>query len=365
MSVRGNHRGTLIARSSKRGRSDRSELWIVLAILAVVLHELQWILSPFVIAGLIAYLGTPLVERLAISRSRHTAAVVVFLFLFAVISGMALLGAPPLARELTRLVVDIQSIFENLAKSAMGEATISLLGRQTNATQLARTATEGVREWIEQPGRISAIGAASFAGTFSIFLTLVLLFYFLLSGRRILQGLLWLAPAEERPLLQEVWRRLDPMLKRYFIGVIIVVIYATIAAYVGLGLVLGLHHAVFLALLTGVLEMIPVAGPGASAVIAGLVAVRHAAGIGSILAYAIYAAALRLSIDQLLGPLVLGAAARLHPVLIIFSFLAGGALFGLPGVILAAPMNLVLKIALTVIRGEPDSDMAAASQPKG
>ena len=209
-----------------------------------------------------------------------------------------------------------------------------------------------------------APAAVGFAGTFSIFLTLVLLFYFLWSGGRIMKGLLWLAPTNERPLVQEVWRRLDPMLRRYFIGVIVVVSYAAIAAYVGLGLVLGINHAVFLALLTGFLEMIPVAGPGASAVIAGLVAVRHAAGIGSIIAYAIYAAALRLSIDQLLGPLVLGAAAQMHPVLIIFSFLAGGALFGLPGIILAAPMILVLKVSLAVIRGEPDAGAAAALNPK-
>jgi uncharacterized membrane protein (GlpM family) len=46
-----------------------------------------------------------------------------------------------------------------------------------------------------------------------------------------------------------------------------------------------------------------------------------AAGIGAIIAYAIYAAALRVSIDRLSGPLALGAAARLHPVLVIFCFL--------------------------------------------
>jgi predicted PurR-regulated permease PerM len=74
--------------------------------------------------------------------------------------------------------------------------------------------------------------------------------------------------------------------------------------------VLGIPHAVLLALLTGVLEMIPVIGPGASAVIAGLVAIHYAAGIGSIIAYALYATALRISIDQLFGPLALGGGTR-------------------------------------------------------
>ena len=103
--------------------------------------------------------------------------------------------------------------------------------------------------------------------------------------------------------------------------------YAAAAAYVGLGLVLGIPDAVPLALLSVFMEMIPVVGPAAAAVIAGLVAIHQAASIGAIIAYALYATALRISIDQLFGPLALGVAARLHPVLIIFCFLSSAFLF--------------------------------------
>jgi predicted PurR-regulated permease PerM len=129
---------------------------------------------------------------------------------------------------------------------------------------------------------------------------------------------------------------------------------------VKLGLVLGLPHAVLLALLTGVLEMIPVVGPGASAVIAGLVAIHYAAGIGAIVAYAIYATALRISIDQLFGPLALGAAARLHPVLVIFCFLSGAFLFGVVGVIMAVPVALVVKVTLALLYDELTTEVLAS-----
>jgi len=143
------------------------------------------------------------------------------------------------------------------------------------------------------------------------------------------------------------------MLRRYFIGVIVIVAYAWVAAYVGLGLVLGIPHAVFLALLTGLLEMIPMIGPIAAAVIAGLVAVRYATGIGPIIAYTVYAIALRVSIDQILAPIVLGSAARVHPVVIIFCFLAGGVLFGVVGIILAVPAALVVRTSLAILYDEP------------
>ena len=144
------------------------------------------------------------------------------------------------------------------------------------------------------------------------------------------------------------------MLRRYFIGLLVVVAYLATVAYVGLGLFLHIPHAVFLALLTGILELLPVIGPGAAAVIAGLVAMHYANGVGSIIAYAIYATALRISIDQLFGPLVLGTAARVHSVLVILCFLAGGWLFGVAGVILAVPVALVVKVTLAMLYDEPD-----------
>jgi predicted PurR-regulated permease PerM len=62
---------------------------------------------------------------------------------------------------------------------------------------------------------------------------------------------------------------------------------------------------------------------------------------------------LRLSIDQLLGPIVLGKASRVHPVGVIFCFLAGGMLFGIVGIILAVPVALVVRTTLAILYDEP------------
>ncbi len=68
--------------------------------------------------------------------------------------------------------------------------------------------------------------------------------------------------------------------------------------------------------------------------------------------------ALRLSIDQVVGPLVLGRAVELHPVVIIFAFLAGGVLFGALGVLLAVPFAAAIKTVLSVYY-ETDADPSA------
>ena len=47
-----------------------------------------------------------------------------------------------------------------------------------------------------------------------------------------MHGLLRLVPPRRRPLIMHIWTLLDPVLKRYFIGVLVVVAYAASAAYV-------------------------------------------------------------------------------------------------------------------------------------
>jgi predicted PurR-regulated permease PerM len=337
------------------GRISTQTTIFVLIAVALILYEIQWILPPFVIAGILAYITTPAIDW-ATARSRLPRLVFVLLafglFLsFAILIGY--LGIPPLAREMTHVFSDFEAVVRELVQRLIGSGKISLLGAPMDAAQLASTATNGLRNWFSQTGVLAMLGAAIFGTMFGLILTLVLLFYFLLSGASMARGLLQLVPPRQRPLIAHIWTMLDPVLKRYFIGVLVVVAYAASAAYIGLGLVLGIPHAVLLALLTGVLEMIPVIGPVAAAVIAGLVAVHSAAGIGAIIAYALYATALRISIDQLFGPLALGTAARVHPVLVIFCFLSGAVLFGMIGVIMAIPMALAVKTTLALLYDEP------------
>jgi predicted PurR-regulated permease PerM len=346
---------------------ERMSTWmaILLVILvALLLNQLQWVLLPFVIAGLLAYITAPAIEWLAgrtrLPRALYAVATFLVLVLFA--SLLARLGVPPLINALRNIVTDLQGIVTTAARGAIGTSQVTLFGEPMTADQIAQAIVAAVREWLADAGRFTALATASFTTMIGSILTLVLLFYFLLSGPAIARGLLMLVPPGQRALIRHIASQVDPVLRRYFIGVIAVVIYASAAAYVGLGLVLGIRHAVFLALLTGVLEMIPFIGPISAATIAGLVALRYATGIGPIIAYTIYAIALRLSIDQLLGPVVLGAAARLHPVVVIFCFLAGGVLFGIVGIILSVPAALVVRTTLAILYDEPQAAPGATKR---
>lgn len=336
---------------------------VTLIVAAALVRELQWILLPFVIAAVIAYIVTPGIDWLArrTRKPRALFASAAFLLVVIGLGGAGFWGAPALIKEFVHVIGDLQHIITVLLNGIAHKKQITWLGHQSTTDQIAKSAIDSLRGWIGTPGRMALLGGVAFGSVFGVLLTLTLLLYFLLGGGALLRRLLFIVPPPQRPLVREIGIRADPLLRRYFIGVVAVVAYASAAAYIGLGIALRLPHAGFLALLTGFLEVVPVVGPAASAVVAGLVAVHSAKGVGAILAYAVYAAALRLSIDQLFGPLILGASARLHPALIIFCFLVGGALFGIIGVIMAVPVALILKIALTVVYKDADPNAESGS----
>jgi len=326
-------------------------------VLAVFLYFIKLILLPFVLAAIVAYIATPLLDWAA-SRTkwpRLLFAVALFLLLGGISILMVVFAAERLMVEAKAIAADLQGMLENFVRQAAGDKPVSLFGLSMSTHDLVQTVLLRVRDWIGQTGQIALFAGYSLAAFMGAFLAMVLLFYFLADGKRVAGGLFWIVPPHRRPLVARIWARLDPILLRYFIGVIGVVAYATVAAYIGLGVILGIKQAVFLALLTGVLEIVPVVGPTAAAVIAGLASLRTATGIMNIVEYAAYATVLRLSIDQLVGPIVLGRAAHVHPVLIIFCFLAGGIVLGIPGVILAVPIALLVKSTLATVYGDEDA----------
>lgn len=346
-----------VERTRLAGPLDAGEtraIMIGAVVLAIFLYLIKLILLPFVLASIIAYIFTPALDWAAKRTGwpRVLFAVLLFLVLFGITILVLVFAGQRIINEGRAIGADLQSILENFTRQAVGGEPVHLFGSTLTAHDISQGILDRLRDWFSQTDQIGVVTEYGFALVMGSFLTIVLLFYFLADGRRVARGLFWIVPPHRRPLVARIWTRLDPVLMRYFIGVLVLVVYATVAAYIGLGVILGIEHAVFLALLTGILETVPVIGPTAAAVLAGLVSLRTANGLINIIEYAAYATALRLSIDQLVGPVVLGRAAHVHPVLIIFCFLAGGVVLGIAGIILAVPVALLVKSTLATLYGD-------------
>jgi predicted PurR-regulated permease PerM len=346
-------------RNPRVARQQVDETFTVTAIAAlgaviIFFYLVRSILLPFVLAGVVGYVATPAIEFA--TRQTHLPrllwAFLIFSFIVTLAALLCWLSLPVFAQGAGVIAGDLRETIESLVHQVLGDNTVHLLGQPMNSSQIAEAMVTMARDWVGQDGRLFGIALNSAAGVFGLFLTSVLLFYFLVAGPSIARGLLGLVPPNRRPLMLAAWSKIDPLLKRYFIGVLIIVLYAAVAAYLGLGLILGIRHAALLALITGLLEMLPLIGPISAILIASFAAIRAAHSPWDLVGYAVFATTLRLSIDQWVGPLVLGRAARVHPVLIIFCFLAGATLFGVSGIILAIPVVLIVRSLLAMFYGD-------------
>ena len=187
---------------------------------------------------------------------------------------------------------------------------------------------------------------------FGTFLTLVLMPYLMISAPRLAAGSIWLLPPERRRSVEDLLPKIVPVLRRYLIGLFLVVVYTSGVGWIGFGLVFHLPHAILLAITVSVLELVPVIGPFASATIVGLIAVQQNDIWAAAFLFA-FAIGLGLSIDNVVGPLVLGQAARIHPVIVIISFVCGAILFGVVGLLLAVPIAVCIKTTLQQYYAEP------------
>lgn len=337
----------------RRSRVGGWAIAAVLAVLAVLIYAIRIALLPFVFAVAVAFVFDPLIRAVQhrLGSPRWPVAAGLYVCILILLGGAGYWVGATAAADLVHVVASAPSILRHFIGEAIGSKGVVLFGQTYTPDQLVQ-ALGGAVQGIIGITAVEHIAGLAFSAIFGIFLTLVLMPYFLISAPRLSAGSIWLLPPERRASVEDLLPKIVPVLRRYLIGLFLVVVYTSTIGWIGFGVLFHLPHAVLLAITVGFLELIPVVGPLASASIVGLVAVQQN-GIWSAVFLMGFAIALRLSIDNVVGPFVLGQAAHIHPVVVIMSFVCGAILFGVVGLLLAVPVAVCIKTTLEHYYAEP------------
>jgi predicted PurR-regulated permease PerM len=184
-----------------------------------------------------------------------------------------------------------------------------------------------------------------FAVVRSVFMlvwTLMLAAYLMLTQEKIFAFFRELAAPSSRPSVDRFLRRLDRGLSGVVRGQLVICVVNGVLSAIGFSL-FGLKYWPILALLAGVMSLIPIFGAILSSIPVVAIALTQSP------ATAFGALAWILGIHQLeanfLNPKIIGDAAKIHPVLVVFSLMAGEHFFQLVGALFAVPC---LSIAQTI-----------------
>jgi predicted PurR-regulated permease PerM len=349
-------------------RRDRAPFAVLLLAAIAILWVSRGVLGPFIVAAVIAYAFSPLVTsgerrlgwpRVAVVALSYAIATVVIAIVVIVLAGRV-------ARELELLVGSGPDSLAKTIRELVGSDALVIGGQHILVADIVREIQTRISGLIASPG--DALHVAGQVGEvgLELILTVIVTFYFLVDGNMFMDRTVDLLPIAHRERTREVLARIHVILGKWLRGQLLLIVLVAAVAYIGLGPVAHLPYALALAVMTGILEIIPLIGPLIATAIVAVDAFARGGG-GLAAAVILFYFVLRQVEDQVVMPVVIGRAVHLHPIVTIFAVLVGlslyGVLGGLLGVPVAAAINVVFRelYPTTKVPTQPDPGLEPGS----
>ena len=339
------------------------------AALAIFLRRLQWglcvlaigwlvwllapVLTPFVVAALLGWLGDPVVDRLERSgRSRNTSVMIVFSVMAALVLLSLLLLLPLLQRQLVTLFESLPRYRQWLVGTGLpwleqktGLQLVGWLDPQ-RLFALARAHWEqagGAAATLL--GYLSRSGFALLGWIANIVLLPVLTFFFLRDWDLLVERVAALVPRDHTATVSRLASESSLVLGGFLRGQLLVMVILGVLYGAGLSMI-GLDVGILIGVVAGVLTFVPYLGPATVIILGGMAALieygdwQHFAGVIAVFGIGQVIESLWLT------PKLVGDRIGLHPAAVIFAVLAGGQLFGFLGMLLALPVAAIANVLL-------------------
>lgn len=322
-----------------------------------LLYQFRTIVLMLFVAILLGTGLKPAVNFLA-SRGlpRNYGQILIFIVLIAAFFGFLVLALTPILEQSTSVTSLARSYFTEarLALLKSDSTIVRSLGIQLstdldiqNLTETPQTTPSTPEQIAEETAKLVST-TLKYAGMlakalFIMVAILLMKFFWTLESERVLRTLLLLFPSAKRASIREVIDAVEGKLGAYLFGqgtLMLAISILSLVAY----LIIGLPNALVLALIAGIMEVIPIIGPILGAVPAVLVAAstNPANIIWVILASII----IQLAENNLLVPRIMSRSVGVNPLLTILSIAALSSLIGLPGAVLAVPIAAIIQFLI-------------------
>ncbi|MHB1330919.1 MAG: AI-2E family transporter [Minisyncoccota bacterium] len=263
----------------------------------------------------------------------------VYILLAMLFAGLFYFLFLPLVGEVSGFVAQFPEYANSLSDSSIGNSfsVDDILGQLNN---LFLSFSQGV------------LSSASFffGGVTSFILIVILSFYLAVQDDGVGKFLKIITPWKHERYIVDLWNRSRQKIGFWMQGQLLLAVIISVLVYLGLTL-LGIPHALMLAVTAGLLEIIPLFGP----IIAAIPAVLIGFGDGG-MSVALLVAGLFVIIQQfenhLIYPLVVKKVVGVPPMVSILALLVGGTLAGFLGILISVPLAAIAMELLSDLEKE-------------
>ncbi len=338
---------------------SESQKWMLLSIvvlIAGVFYLLSPILTPFLVAAFLGYLGDPLVDRLELRKlSRTSSVAIVFVFFVTLLLLTLLLLVPLMENQIVALLNKLPGFIEFIQTQALPKL-LNMMGLANqssehvlNVSSLKKALADnwqsigGVAGYLVNS--ISKSGLLILQWLSNLVLIPVIAFYFMRDWDILVEKIDHLLPRHIEPLVARLAKESDDVLAAFMRGQLSVMLALACIYSIGLWLV-GLELAFLVGLLAGLVSFVPYLGFIVGILAAIVAAYMQLHDLSLLIPMAIVFGVGQTIESMLLTPLLVGDRIGLHPVAVIFAIMVGGQLFGFVGVLIALPVSAVVMVLL-------------------
>jgi len=304
---------------------------VVVLLLFYLIYLIKDILVLFFIVLILAATFRPVINRWETKIKRVPAVLLLLLLIFAIMFFASYIIFPPLVKQITALIQSLPDLVNKL----------HFLGQYKSYTE------SGIKTLTNNAGNITggfvSVTASVFGGIFAFFTVIILTIYLLLDKNGFRNFVVSIIPLDSRESIIDVARKMSVKVGDWFRGQMLLMLSVAVLDLIGLSII-GVPYALTLALISGILDMIPVIGP----IIAGVIAVLVALSLSPL--QTLFVIILYVVVQQIentvLVPNIMKKAVGLSPVVIILAVMIGAKLLGLIGALLAVPISALISVVV-------------------
>jgi len=301
----------------------------IIAVGFILIYILRDVLIALFISIVIASALDPIVDKLQKKKvPRWLSVLVILLIILGVIVLIIFLMIPPVKNQIDQLTNNIPVVldqFQNLKELAI----------RYNIIDSSQGLLQAVGDWLGNTAS-SALGQVSGAlgGIITIITIVVLSAYLVAQEKGVKKFMEAVSPSKYRPYIMYLTERVQSKMGAWLRGQLLLMIIVGGLTYLGLWL-MGVDYALLLAILAGLLEIIPIIGIPI-AIIPALIIAFTQSPLLALFVIILYVVIQQVE-NHILVPRIMHKAVGLNPVFVILALLVGYALAGVLGVILSVP----------------------------
>ena len=330
-------------------------LIIIIVLVFYVIYLVRTATTPLLIGIVIAYMLIPLVKLLQKKMRKIFAVTISYIIFLAIIFIILFFLIPLVIEQFKTFIMQIPYYMQNFSEYLSNlVATNALIKNMQDFFQIKsdQLTSEEISKYLLGTLNIENFnifqGATTVTRTaFNIIVNFIigplLGFYILKDTEMIHSAFLKIIPLRKRLEVDTILAKINRVFSRYIRGQLIISFIVGVLCTITL-LILRIDFAVLLGFMAGLFNLIPFLGPIIGAIPAAFIAL-FVSPLKALLVVIIFVAIQQLD-NYVISPNIMKYQIGLHPGIIILSLIAGGAVFGWIGLLLAVPMVAIIQEVL-------------------